>query len=499
MKNEKIKQLAVNAVNKEAVLALLKANQEILEELTVLQIMQASTNKNELSALISKSNVPKELIGDDQALKEYLITRVAELRREYLKNHSFALPSDSIMFSLLSLFSGKPKRIPKDKLISSVISNEAGKKTINSSGNLVSETQKIGILKDSIKVHATASLDDIKMFDDESLAVYIKKTFGPEGLRHFLAMIIGIEENMRKGYLEWDVNKHLERLGYKRKSGGSYKPELKQMAIDMVQLLASLIFVVHRKDKKNEKVIDLQRLFTLPGAKIYESSGWESVTIRAEEFWYTLPTSGKSQYTKLLKKIVKESHSQQPLTIILAPILAIFWRIEGKKKLSVRKLMHWCDLDTESHFRLRELRNLEDELEYMQRQKYLGSWNHNGESILPSDCDDPMNVVFTLEPPAWLQKELVKISDKAAEFKQLPNSKQITNDQFKKIYQESGLKKQEFAAKIKTSVQTINKLLSGRQTVSNRISIKVEETFLKPNRPQLISKSTPPNKQTDPT
>jgi hypothetical protein len=478
MKIEKINQLAVNAVNKEAVLAMLNANKKLLEELALLRIMQRITDKQSLSKLIAKSNVSKELINDNEALKDYLVDRIDELRKAYLKKHSFALPSDSIMFSLLSLFSGKPKRIPKDKIVSSVISNEAGKKTINSSGNLVSETQKIGILKDSIKVHATASLDDIKMFDDESLAVYIKKTFGPEGLRHFLAMIIGIEENMRQGYIEWDVKEHLERLGYKKKNSGGFKTELKRSAFGIVQLLSSLVLIVHRKDK-NEDVIRFQKLFSIPAAEVNRLADNEIVIIRAEDYWYSLSTTGKNRYTKLLKKIVKENHRDHPLTIILAPILAVFWRIEGKKKISVDKLMQWCDLDTESDLWMRELRILENELEYMKRQKYLGNWNHNGEKALPSDCNDPMNVILTLEPPSWLQQELTLIADKAAKYKPLPGIKRLTNDQFKEIFGNSGLKVPDFASRIDASVQTVYNHLKGEKNVSDKLSKKVRDEFLK--------------------
>jgi hypothetical protein len=489
MKTEKIKQLVDKVPNPELVLAMLKANKKLLEELAVLRIMQTITDKVTLSKLISKSCVPAEFINDNEALKAYLAKQIEECRKLYLKRHTFALPSDSIMFYLLSLFSGKPKRPQIDQLVSSVISNKPGKKRINSSLDQVSETQKIGILKDSIKIHATASLADIKMFDDETLAVYIKKTFGPEGLRHFLALIIGLEENVRVGKFEWDVNRHLERLGYKRKSGGSYKSADKQKAIDMVQLLASLILVVKRKDEKNkkDKVIDLERLFTVPGAKINESSGWESVVIRAEDFWYTLPTSNEPRYTKLLKGIVQENHSQHSLSIFLAPLLAVFWRIEGKKKFSVRKLMHWCDLDTDSYLWMQQLKNLEKELGYMQQRKYLGSWNHDGENALPSDCNDPMNVVVTLEPPAWLQKELIKISDKAATFKPLTGVKQLSNDQFKEIYSNSGLKVPDFASQINVSDKMVYRLLNDNQKVSEKLSKRVREEF-------LSTKSTPTNK-----
>ena len=123
----------------------------------------------------------------------------------------------------------------------------------------------------------------------------------------------------------------------------------------------------------------------------------------------------------------------------------------------------------------------------MQRQKYLGHWNHDGENALPSDCDDPLNVVFTLEPPAWLQKELKKISDKAATFKSLSGVKQLSNDQFKEIYSNSGLKVPDFASRIDVSDKMVYKLLNDNQKVSEKLSKRVREEF-------LSTKSTPTNK-----
>ena len=114
----------------------------------------------------------------------------------------------------------------------------------------------------------------------------------------------------------------------------------------------------------------------------------------------------------------------------------------------------------------------------MQRQKYLGHWNHDGENALPSDCDDPLNVVFTLEPPAWLQKELIKISDKAATFKPLTGVKQLSNDQFKDIFGNSGLKVPDFATRLDTSVQTVYRLLKGDMRISEKFSKKVRDEFL---------------------
>lgn len=133
----------------------------------------------------------------------------------------------------------------------------------------------------------------------------------------------------------------------------------------------------------------------------------------------------------------------------------------------------------------------------MQQQKYLGSWNHNGEKPLPSDCSDPMKVVLTLEPPTWLQVEISKIKKKAATYKPLPSGNRLSNDEFKDIFGNSGLSVPDFAILLDTSKQTVYNILRGERGLSEDLSRKVRDMFCKPNRPQLISKPTVTNKQTD--
>lgn len=121
-------------------------------------------------------------------------------------------------------------------------------------------------------------------------------------------------------------------------------------------------------------------------------------------------------FTKLLKKIAQENHRNHPLTIYLAPLLAIFWRMKPEQKLSVKSLMDWCNLDIRDHNRIYNLRDLEAELNYMKKAGYLGEWINDGESPLPSDCKDPFKCVLTLIPPDWLKEELKQIEEKKKKF-----------------------------------------------------------------------------------
>ncbi len=87
-----------------------------------------------------------------------------------------------------------------------------------------------------------------------------------------------------------------------------------------------------------------------------------------------------------------------------------------------------------------------------------------------------MNVILTLEPPSWLQKDLKLIADKAAEYMPIPDIKHLASDQFKEIYCNSGLKVPDFASRIDVSPQMVYKILNGAK-ISNKLSKKVREEF----------------------
>ena len=155
------------------------------------------------------------------------------------KPEMFAIPANSLMFSLLAMFAGKPERIPSQLLEKphnerTQKEKEQAEKYLNeifkmekeydySDGKETIKEKRVALICDNWKIEAKAEISTNlfrydPLFREERLAMYIKRTYGSEGIRHLLGLIVGLEENFRKGHFEWSVNEHLERLGYRKKT-----------------------------------------------------------------------------------------------------------------------------------------------------------------------------------------------------------------------------------------------------------------------------------------
>ena len=432
--------------------------------------------------------------------KTVLSSAIQKIIDQSSNEEIFAMPSHAVMFTLLAMFAGKPDKIPRkllakshtewseeekkeaENFLSSILKKESSVSYRNGEEEL--EEKYIAILSDNPKVEAQAEItsnlfkNDLR-FREESLAIYIKRTFGPEGLRHLLGLLIGLEENSRKGHFEWNVNEHLERLGHKKKLNGSYDSELKKSASEIIRIFTSLFITARKKEGKKE-VIQGERLFSIEGFRkemfdkvIID----ERIKIRATDFWFKNafePKDGHSgKYTKLLKKIARENHREHPLTIFLAPLLAVFWRMNPEQKISVKHLMEWCDLDL-GRYRLRSLGNLESELNYMKEQGYLGSWTYNGAIISLSDSQDPFNIPLTLTPPEWLNHEIQKIHARKDLPKQLANlSISVTLEDLKNTFEASRLSARQFSSKLGLTNAMLSYLLNGKRPITDDISEKI--------------------------
>jgi hypothetical protein len=433
--------------------------------------------------------------------KTVLSSAIQKIIEQSSNEEVFAMPSHAVMFTLLAMFAGKPDRIPRkllakshtewseeeriesEKFLNSILKKESVVSYRN--GTEDTEDKYIAILSDNPKVEAQADItttffrNDLR-FREESLAIYIKRTFGPEGLRHLLGLLIGLEENSRKGHFEWSVNEHLERLGYKKKMNGAYDSEVKKAASEIIIIFTSLFITARKKEGKKE-VIQGEKLFSIEGFKkemfdkvIID----ERIRIRATDFWFKNafePKDGHSgKYTKLLKKIARENHREHPLTIFLAPLLAVFWRMNPEQKISVSNLMEWCDLDM-GKYRYRSLESLESELNYMKQEGHLGSWTCNGEEIVLSDSKDPFNLSLTLTPPKWLDHEIQKIHAKKDFQRQLGNQKPtlITLEEIKDTLEKSKLSARQFSNKIGLTNAMLSYLLRGKRPITAEISEKI--------------------------
>ncbi len=489
---------------------------EILDSVEDMQLLGMSlkiksSEKQEWESAISpiQSFSPNQLVSLKNILNEMGPTAQRSLIEEAIQNiidqssnkDTFALPSHALMFTLLAMFAGKPDMIPRrllskphsewtaieqkeaEEFLSSILKVEKSTSYLN--GRETIEEKYIAVVSDNPKVEAQAEID-ISLFKSDihfrevSLALYIKRTFGAEGLRHLLGFLIGLEENFRKGHFIWSVNDHLARLGHRKKANGTYDHELKKTASEIIRVFQSLFITARKKEGKKE-VIQGERLFSIDGFRqeIFDKVIIdEKIKLRATDFWYKNafePKDGQSaKYTKLLKKIAQENHREHPLTIYLTPLLAIFWRMNPQQKISIRSLMDWCDLDPSGRYKMRDLRSLESELSYMKEHGYLGDWSHTGEKFLPSECADPFSCSLTLTPPEWLGQELRLVqANREIPALEKKEDKILGIEEFKEIYKKSKLNVRQFGNHLGITGQMVSFLLNEKRHITKEVSDKV--------------------------
>ena len=435
---------------------------------------------------------------------------------------TFALPSLPVMFTLLALFAGKPDRIPRpnfitygkdqerltdsDKQEADAILNSLMGKTVQDCDDTGTpfKTQYY-IVNENVKIEATGSFD-LGLFKDDlaeqerSLSLYLKRTFGPEGLRHFLALIIGLDENFKRGYFEWDINEHLKRLGLQKKKSRAYDKEARITATKIITIFTTLFLSAQSKEGDREVFTGL-KLFNIDGFKA-ETLKNEVISgtllIRAADFWYKkafAPEKDGMKYTKLLKKIAQVNHREHPLVLKLAPWLALFWRMdpENKRKLSVISLMDWCDLDYTGHKKTDNLKALESQLDFMIKHGYLGAWENTGENKYPSQCKDPFSCNLTFFAPEWFNSEMKNLRDrrKALLLPAGPQAKTITPETIEALKKEFGISNKKLANHLGVTPQLIGAILGGKRRITDALTAK----FLNSEKFGEYLKSRPANNQ----
>ena len=422
-----------------------------------------------------------------------------------IDRETFALPSLPIMFSLLPLFAGKSEKIPRgiftkpfseltdgekhkaDKILDSLLGER--KTTLGPDGKST-ETQHY-ITTDNPKIQATGTFSfDLGLFKDDlaerekELAIHIKRTFGPEGMRHFLGLIIGLEENYRRGYFYWTINEHLKRLGITKKKRGSYDKKARIIATGIIKIFTSLCLTAYSKKDKTE-VIEALKLFSIDGyrAELFNKQIIDSsLLIRAADFWYKKAVTGTDKdspkYTKLLKNIAKVNHWEHPLVLFLAPLFAIFWRMNPKRKLSVTSLMDWCDLDHKGKKRTYNLTRLEGQLDWMKKNGHLGDWHNSDENNkYPSKCKKPFECMLSFDPPDWFNSEMKSIRTGRDSYKALPPqpAQEITIETIELIKRKTKTSNKNLANHLGFTAQYIGLVLSGKRPITPKLSKAMRE------------------------
>ena len=415
---------------------------------------------------------------------------------------TFAIPTTLAMFGILPMFSGNPRMLSKSisKLLgknNDQITNEEqneideyvkevfkiDEKIDYSEGKeVITELGQI-LICDNLIVQAKADAPKNFIDEREGLITYIKRAYGVEGLRHLLAILIGLEENGRKSTFKLSLNKHLERLGYEKEQSGSYNIETKKMAAEIIYILSSLyVTIIKKKGKK----------ITIEGLKFFNLEGYKLDINRSElmnsEFtlstteWYNNAFLGSNnefpKYTKMLKIIAHENHLQHSLTIYLTTILSVFWRMNNEFKMQVQNLMEWCNIETHnSKNRPRDLKKIEDELNYMKEKNYIGNWELKNTKTTLIKSKNPLEEVLIIYKPDWLMEKLEKIVKTKEIFKKIENKELMRVEQFLEIFEKSNFKIKEFCEKIDISTRMFHLIKNNERKISSKIFENIQKVF----------------------
>jgi DNA-binding XRE family transcriptional regulator len=449
---------------------------------------------NSLDRIKDMSNPLLKKIGKSLKFVEDVSTELKNLKIQ-LQNKSayFAIPSNAYMLLILPLFTGNTKRIPK-RLLTDDFKTEEAKEYINQvvirknesfidvNDRYIDRETTIALVADTPKVYASSEIDTMSLFSENIeekehlLAMYLRTTFGSVGIKHFLGYLIALDENQRNGTFVFDVNEHLHRLGYRKKSNGDYDPNLKKEAYDILKVLTNLTITIESKTRKNRTIVR-EKFFNLDADyHTLKNNKIDSLyRVRASDSWYKnsmFTMDGQlPQYTRLLKAIAQESAKDHSYTLYLAPLFAVYWRINGSMTWSLKSLLEWCNINIDKeHNKSRLLKNIESELQFMQIQGYLGNWKTKSGKDLSYHR---LNDIIELTPPDYLGSKLGQIDSKKNS-----NTKSVINkEQLKSICKESGLTQKQIASALGISPSALSKIVNGQRGISREINYRVSEAF----------------------
>jgi len=360
---------------------------------------------------------------------------------ELSRKHLFTMPSCmdtlAVMVSLMGVTETRVGN--EDELINSTIQYKTRNIGLGDNGEQLTETDiqyKIDRLysnQQAIVKYPTSPSEQIAI---EQIAVKTVKTLSIHGLRHLIALLLAFDLNGRRRILNWDVNDHLDLLGYKRKKDGSHDYRNKQKAIEVIRVITQAEIIVKQADFTSTKKVRVIKLFTVWDYDAVLINGDEpkpdpdsgKMTIEVHP-WYPEsyhPTAKNlsPQFTQLLKEIVSIDPRKHGIAIFLSALLSIYWRMNISRKIGAGKLLSWCDLPESK----KNIQRLERELEYMRMKDFIGEWTHDGEAgKLPSESSDPYAVVLTLNPPRWFLTRLQSFkSGKLPEIQSRKNTLNVT-------------------------------------------------------------------------
>jgi len=324
--------------------------------------------------------------------------------------------------------------------------------------------------------HLEAAIDTY--FADSAATFY-----GP-GRRH-LALIMK-ELYCNNWTYRFEATEHIRKMRT-LKPGESPSREEKERARKIVTWLCdSLIDVRSKKGARHGT--DARKYFSIDRIEGFLQDKGEVLTIRATEELKALFQSSAGtalQYIPILESIIREDHQVHGIATMLNLHLSQLWRMNPIQKMRVKDIFDLVGKDPSpaNENRMRDLKKLESELDYMAAQSppYLGRWEGNGDAPKPSKCRtaDPFDCVLTLAAPDWLREGVEQIKTRRASFLPKPpeQNQGMTREGLEDVIRASGLSANKFAAAIGYSKGLLSETRSGKREITPALEAKIRARF----------------------
>lgn len=338
--------------------------------------------------IIANTNDEKE---KERAEKEHINLIVKAIEREDLKRYNerknLPIPANQITYALSELFLGKKfvegefeedfSLGTGDRIYSLTVSSAHSEKTTKailfnsqdfyygySNNKNPTANAKRSINKD---VQLSIANDIIKEFFDGNPAI---------ALKHFLGVLSAIN---KKGWSNFEINDHLDLLGYKRQKG-EHLQKNKRTARLAIELFSSFEFCL--TDSKgniilNEKNrINSIHLFTIVGKERNKDSfEVEAMTLTANPDWYNFAKGYTQNYLKILQVDVRK----YPYVLPLVFLLSIKFKLDKKKTLKYRKETIYKKFSIEIKNKNRDIERIHSQFDHMVKEDFLKSWKQDRE------------------------------------------------------------------------------------------------------------------------
>jgi len=322
----------------------------------------------------------------------------------------------------------------------------------------------------------------------------LRKTLNPRGLKTIALVMHECHHNGRQPFFKLSANRCLDLLGYKRTKQGYHQEANRKRLFDDLNTIANeIIFCVEKRQPKNaKKDIAIQfrgRLFTISSTyreiEVDKHLPTEKGDVVDEGVWvFVHPEIYKyihnGYFVYLPDKFLKIDPVKHGKAIHMIFEINQQWRIgwsqhHGRLRISLRSLAERCGFRIYKRRDLRSklVRQMKDELLWAKNEGYFKTLEFFDKGVRANSLDEKIEVT----PPDdnWFVIGMTENKGEPKELSFPAPPLEISNDDVRRIREEHGLNRKQFAEALGVSYSLLKKVEWGKRNVSRSLEGKIRE------------------------